>query len=86
MLANLADLYAQRNLYSVSYIYHTVNSDSNLPEAHVLFDGVNSGLEVGSGCIHVGDHWTHITDDGCKDQHTDLKDGTRENVTSTLEQ
>lgn len=44
-----------------------------LSEAHVLFDGVDASLEVGSGSVHVGDHRTNVTDDGGKDQHANLE-------------
>lgn len=47
--------------------------DSYLSEAHVLFDGVNPGLEVGSGSIHVGDHRADVTDDGGENQHSHLE-------------
>lgn len=47
---------------------------TNLSEAHVLFDGVDASLEVGSGSVHVGDHRTNVTDNGGKDQHTHLEE------------
>ena len=47
---------------------------TNLSEAHVLFDGVDASLEVGSGSVHVGDHGADVTDDGGKDQHAHLEE------------
>lgn len=41
-------------------------SATDLAEAHVLFDCINSGLEVSSGGIHICDHGTNITDNGGK--------------------
>lgn len=49
-----------------------VLGSTNLPEAHVLFDGVDAGLELGSGGVHVGDHGAHVPHDGGEDQHAHL--------------
>lgn len=46
----------------------------HLSETHVLLDGVDPGLEVGSGSIHVSDHRANVTDNGGKNQHTHLED------------
>lgn len=46
----------------------------HLPETHVLLDGVDPGLEVGSGSIHVSDHRANVTNNGGKNQHTHLED------------
>ena len=39
----------------------------DLPEHHVLFDGVHAALEVGPGSTHVGDHAADVADDGGED-------------------
>lgn len=61
---------AQANLISASV---KRKSATDLAEAHVLFDCIDSGLEVSSGSIHVCDHGTNITDNGGKYQHTHLE-------------
>lgn len=51
---------------------------TNLSEGHVLFDGVDARLEVGPGSVHVGDHRADITNNGGKDQHTNLEEQRRQ--------
>lgn len=64
------------------FVRHLVDGKvTNLSEAHVLFDGVDASLEVGSGGVHVGDHRADVTDDGGKDQHAHLEASGRERHT-----
>lgn len=58
----------------------TINSTADLAEAHVLFDCVDSRLEVSPGGVHVGDHGTDVTNNGGKYQHTHLE--VRQKITS----
>ena len=50
------------------------DSLTDLSEAHVLFDGVDASLDVGSGSVHVGDHRADVTDDSGENQHTHLEE------------
>lgn len=59
------------------------NQSTYLPEGHVLFDGVDARLEGRSGCVHVGDHRTDVTDDGGKDQHTHLEENREQSLYKT---
>lgn len=58
---------------NINLIMNLACGRTDLSKAHVLLDGIDTSLEVGSGSVHVGDHGADVADDGGEDQHAHLE-------------